>query len=509
LHFAAINWLSPRNSGHIDTPLLISAAMATAISLADFLEDDFAKPESGTGVHLRLDGMGPEGSGNDNESVRNAAEILTEDLHRGQCRRLCGELGWLAPDEMSQVLRLATEKEAPEKVISRLSLIADEANSDHEYLMLLELTIGGLTIPSFSGCGLQAILEKLGRKAPDHERREAVWTQWVESLNNALNNWSERDPSGTTHIDGLLAAIRSSAWRTGYPSPTIDRLISLSPVIDIRQNKIGRYYLYAAGCVIRQRSAERDMVRRFLEIQYVTDRIAACGDLARAKVILSDSIEEFRKIEKGNPSVRASYFRGRLQSLHDGVITVLNFTAILSASSLSDAISLYRSPDYLQVPPVHIVIRGLRRNAAILAAKGKSKETIPADIHATVRELAQIRIIDPILNDHLADSEIKNIHDRLLDALGAGEAVGQQEWANLLTESVDLLNRRNLLFQAHDLMRALQKVGVCDSRFFSSLCMTMVTNVEILLHKANDPALRARLSELRDRLVEWQETCDA
>lgn len=506
---AATDWLSPTLSKQWNAPLLASAAMAINTNSSDILDGKFPATDPGSESHPHIWDQEPGGPVPENESITNAAAILIENFHKGQCQRLCAELVWLAPEEMSQVLSLAVKTMAPEHIISHLSLIADDAAKDHEHLMILELTIGGLALSSFDGGALKTVLEKLGRTAPDHERRETAWNSWSDSLNETLNSWNEKDPSATARIDGLLASIRSSTWRTGYASPIIDRLISVAPFIDARQRNIGRYFLYAAGYLIHQRSMEKDLARRFLEIQYATDRIAACGDLARAKMILSETIQEFRIIEKQEPSVRVSYFIRRLQSLHDGVMTVLNFTTVLNTISLTDAISLYRSPDYLQVPPVHIVIRGLRRNAAALIAKGKSKETLTSQIHATARELAQIRIIDSILGDHLTDPKIKNIHDRLLEALGAGESVGQQEWAILLTESVDLLYKRNLLFQAHDLMRALQKLDVCDSRFFSSLCMTMVTNVEILRHKTTDPELRVRLSELRDRLVEWQETCDA
>lgn len=505
LQDSALSWLGLKQGLSCRLPMLVSAMMTV-----DPTDGDSFAPESDpVASGLRLAGSGPEGPEPENESVQEATSLLLSEAGTGHCRRLCASLQWLTPNEMAQVIREAFAKAGKEELVSRLSLAASQAVTENEHFLLIQLLSSALSVSNFSGTPLLKILDDMGKKLPVNAKREKIWSEWETLLTSALDSWNPADPSAAGRIDGLLATFRNASWRTGFPSPVIDRLINASPYLDSRRTLLCRYFLYAVGHLVRARGKEQGLMSHFFEIQYVTDRIAASGDLVRAKVLIEQTIESVRGIEKKSPTIHASYIAKRLQILKDGITTALYLTMHPTPAALADAVSAYRSPDYTLLPPVHIVIRGLRLHVSSRSVRGKISAESVSSIHAAVREMAKLRVVDPLLMPASQDAPaIADLRSRLLEALERGDEFTGQEWGALMAEAADVLSGGGLLSQAHDLMRAFHKMGVCEPRIFSGIAMSLVTNAEIALHKTRDSDAREKLAHVRDRLVEWQETFD-
>jgi hypothetical protein len=398
---------------------------------------------------------------------------------------------------MAQVMKNASDALGAEKVLAYLSRVADHALEEDQYLLLLQLLSTAIANLAYAQTPVMEILKGMGGNLPVNNKRNESWDAWESMLTMVL----ESGP--TEKADELLASIRVSSWRMGYPSHVIDRLINLASTLGPAQDDLRHRFLLSAGEIIRQRNKDRGMMRLFLEVQYIANHIAASGDLIGAWRVLSQVVQDAPDIRNKTTSPQASYIKRRLQLLQDGMLKAISLIKALSPSSLEEAVSLYRSPDCPQVPPVYIIARGLRQNASVQLANRKRSRDSVAEIHKAVQEMMDLRILTPIFSYFSKNDEAAlTLHHKFLTALKRGDDFSTEDWSGLLTETMDFLKEKDCFLEAYDLLKIFHEMGVCETRVFSNLATKLATEVGTLLNKPT-PLSPQYIADICDRLAAW------
>lgn len=462
-------------------------------------------------------GMGPEDpddpeNENNTNTVQNTALLLQNHMPGSDyADTLCRELPWLSPEEMRQAMREAVTSTPPERVIGNLELAISqtERNDDNHRLLLLQLIGASYSLTQYPKDDFARLLGHLARRLSIDGARDKAWEEFDGQLRTALASWDGRDTEGLERVNETAMHIRASAWRTGFRAPAIDTVINLASRSPSEMDSLSKSSLYSVSQTVRNLAKNGNLVRFFLEIQYVSDRIAAAGDLVRAKLILSEAIEDIKKRAQSIHQAEASYLIARLKTLHDGIMSVLLLMTNPDTQSLRQIIAIYRSPDYATMPPIHVLVRRMRHRADELFRKKKIDVLRFNEIGEACADLVTFRILDSILGERRTDEDaaLSRLRSQLFNALSRGSDADAEEWAALLSETTGFLMANDRFEAAHDFLRAFYKLGLCDARVFSGLAMGIVTSMENVI-RTGDKARMKRCELVRNRLVEWLGTFD-
>ncbi len=419
--------------------------------------------------------------------------------------RLRDLLQWFSFAEKMEFVRNAVSVTSPGHVLSRLKALAVDATDDTQRIPVLQLLNASMALTEVPTHLIFETLHEIGAGCELDGVRSREWSKVKEEIRDLAHSEAPKEA-----IITRIHERRSQLWKIGFPLGMVDELIDLSTRYGDDEKNYRRIYTLVAAKLAAKRWEQEDLIGRYYMAQYVAGRIAATGDLVRARMVLSDAGYQGFLNDRAHAHDAAyevlAFLVGEQRA---GIDRVTQAIIVMDEDVIRDITAAYQRDVHGILPPVHALIRAIRRRATESFYNGKVTRARKYLKGASI--LVQTVITDPILqlnaaaDDLPAGGLLSQLRTRLLEAIEKGPEYAPEQWALLVNEVGNTLSDLGRVDAAYDMLRALQKLDLCNIMIYHDLIVSIVTKIEIMMHQGFTGEELARLTELRDRFTMWQD----